>query len=149
TMLTEAGVPSPRCLASHDDGMVVLGAGHGASLATLLARGMDASQRRDVPDNILTVLERIPAAATELTSRPAWAERAGHYAHAASVVLPGQTRRIMKLAAEVRRGLIVTEAGPIVPSHGDLYEANLLMNGNEVATLLDVDATGPGRRVDD
>src|SRR5699024_10359165 len=33
--------------------------------------------------------------------------------------------------------------------HGDLYEANLLMDDGRVSTVLDVDAVGPGHRVDD
>jgi aminoglycoside phosphotransferase (APT) family kinase protein len=36
-----------------------------------------------------------------------------------------------------------------VPSHGDFYEANLLVSGGGVSGLLDVDAVGPGHLVDD
>ncbi|WP_442859150.1 phosphotransferase [Arthrobacter sp. CAN_A214] len=42
-----------------------------------------------------------------------------------------------------------TDPGPMVPSHGDFYEANLLMAGGRVSGLLDVDALGPGHLVDD
>ena len=45
--------------------------------------------------------------------------------------------------------MAASNAGPVVPVHGDFYEANVLMDGEAVACLLDVDSLGPGRRVDD
>jgi Ser/Thr protein kinase RdoA (MazF antagonist) len=36
-----------------------------------------------------------------------------------------------------------------VPVHGDLHEAQLLLDGGRIAGLLDVDTFGLGRRVDD
>ena len=40
-------------------------------------------------------------------------------------------------------------AGPVVTTHGDLHEAQLLVEGSRVVGVLDVDGAGPGRRVDD
>ena len=42
-----------------------------------------------------------------------------------------------------------TAPAPDVPCHGDLHEAQLLVDGDRVTGLLDVDAVGPGRRADD
>src|SRR5690606_12354653 len=97
----------------------------------------------------VAVLDHLPREAVELPRRPAWAERARHYAHAASVVLPEHRARIEALADGVEAALARTDPGPVVPTHGDLYEANLLMTDGRVSTLLDVDALGPGHRVDD
>ncbi|MGC8035516.1 phosphotransferase, partial [Salmonella enterica] len=42
-----------------------------------------------------------------------------------------------------------TQRGPVVPTHGDFYEANVLMQEETISCLLDVDSLGPGHRVDD
>ncbi|HLS73266.1 MAG TPA: aminoglycoside phosphotransferase family protein [Actinomycetaceae bacterium] len=149
TMLTDAGVPAPPVIRADDDGLLVIRAGRGTSLAGMLARGMTHRQAREVFDDITGVLDRLPAAALELPRRPAWAERARHYAHAAGVVLPEHRQRIDALAGGIVAALASTDPGPVVPTHGDLYEANLLMTDGRVSTLLDVDALGPGHRVDD
>ena len=54
----------------------------------------------------------------------------------------------MSAAARIIGLLPDTEPGPVVPSHGDFYEANLLVDGGEITGLLDVDAVGPGFRRD-
>ena len=38
---------------------------------------------------------------------------------------------------------------PVVPVHGDFYEAQLLVSEGAVVGLLDVDTAGPGARIDD
>ncbi len=148
-MLTAAGVPAPAVLHADDDGLLVIRAGTGTSLAADLARGMGTARARAVLEDVVAVLDRLPQEALGLPRRPAWAERARHYAHAASVVLPEHSERIAALAEGVAAALDRTDPGPLVPSHGDLYEANLLMTDGRVSTLLDVDALGPGHRVDD
>lgn len=39
--------------------------------------------------------------------------------------------------------------GGLVPTHGDFYEANVLVNEGAVSGLLDLDSLGPGYRADD
>ncbi|WP_324649542.1 aminoglycoside phosphotransferase family protein [Georgenia sp. H159] len=148
-MLTEAGVPAPQVLHADDDGLLAIRAGRGTSLAGELARGMDVTRARSVLSDVVTVLDRLPATALGLPRRSAWAERSGHYAHAASVVLPEHADRIERLADGIAAALARTDPGPVAPTHGDLYEANLLMTEGRVSTVLDVDALGPGHRVDD
>ena len=148
-LLTEAGVPAPEVLLAAEDGLLVIRSGRGASLASELARGMSAGRARATLENVVAVLDRLPAAALDLPRRAAWAERADHYGHAASVVLPEHGERIERLAAGVGAALRRTDPGPVVPTHGDLYEANLLMAADRVSTVLDVDSLGPGHRVDD
>lgn len=148
-LLTDAGVPAPRVLHADGDGLLVIRAGRGTSLAGELARGMEPARARAVLEDVVAVLDRLPAGALDLPRRAAWAERAGHYGHAASVVLPEHRERIERLAAGVDAALARTDPGPVVPTHGDLYEANLLMSDGRVSAVLDVDALGPGHRVDD
>lgn len=148
-LLTEAGVPAPPVLRREDDGLAVLGAGRGTSLASLLASGLDEPAATSVLTSIVAVLDEMPDSVLELPRRQAWAERAGHYGHAASVVLPEHRERIDRVADGVTAALAATDPGPLVPTHGDLYEANLLMTDLRVSAVLDVDAVGPGHRVDD
>ncbi|MEE6294398.1 phosphotransferase [Georgenia wangjunii] len=148
-MLTDAGVPAPRSLGAHDDGMVVLSAGAGTPLASALARGLTGDAAREVLTDVVGVLDRLPEGALTLPRRPAWSERAAHYAHAAATAMPEHASRITDLAEGIAANLLRTDPGPRVPTHGDLYEANLLMEGTRVSALLDVDAVGPGHRADD
>ncbi|WP_454777822.1 phosphotransferase family protein [Georgenia muralis] len=149
-MLAAAGVPAPPVLRADDDGLVLLGAERGTPLANLLAEGLG---ERAVPvlDALVRTLEALPLPLVDLPRRPAWSERAQHYAHAAATVLPEHATRTQALADGIDQLLAVTDPGPVVPTHGDFYEANILMDpaGPTVSALLDVDAVGPGHRVDD
>lgn len=148
-LLTAAGVPAPHCVHHTADGLVVLAAGRGVPLATSLAAGLSVPQRAEVLENVVAVLDRLPAQVMEMPRRPSWTDRWRHYAHAAATAIPDHTDRIDRLADHIGALLEASDPGPDVPTHGDLYEANMLMEGTQVTTLLDVDAVGPGRRVDD
>lgn len=71
------------------------------------------------------------------------------YGEGAAAVLPSAAGRVHDLSAAIDDLVRRTDPGPMVPSHGDFYEANLLMAGGRVSGLLDVDALGPGHLVDD
>ncbi|KAE8764303.1 phosphotransferase family protein [Georgenia thermotolerans] len=151
-MLTAAGVPAPQVLRADDDGLVLLGEGRGIALSNLLARGLGRAAPA-VLATLLRTLDALPTAVLDLPRRPAWSERAHHYAHAAATVLPEHAGRARALADGIDDLLAVADPGPVVPTHGDFYEANVLMDPREdvvaVTALLDVDAVGPGHRVDD
>ncbi|MFH5822042.1 phosphotransferase family protein [Georgenia sp. AZ-5] len=151
-MLASAGVPAPQVLRADDDGLVLLAEGQGTPLANLLARGLGRTAP-SVLTALLRTLDTLPAAALDLPRRPAWSERAQHYAHAAATVLPQHAARARALADGIDELLAVSDPGPVVPTHGDFYEANVLMDPQEgvhsVTALLDVDAVGPGHRADD
>lgn len=146
-MLIDAGVPAPEVLLVEEDGLLVIRAGRGTPLAVLLSDGVDDAH--GLLETLVGVLDRLPTAVMDLPRRPAWAERSGHYAHAARAVLPQHSDRINRLANGIAAALAASDAGPLVPTHGDFYEANLLVGDGHVTTLLDVDSVGPGHRVDD
>jgi len=150
--LTAAGVPAPEVLQADEDGLVLLAAGHGTPLANLLSRGL--GDRTDaVLGALLRTLDQLPSAVLDLPRRPAWSERADHYAHAAATVLPEHAARTRALAEGINHLMANSDPGPLTPTHGDFYEANVLMDPRPdavaVTALLDVDAVGPGHRVDD
>ncbi|MPV37749.1 phosphotransferase [Georgenia subflava] len=151
-MLTTAGVPAPPVLRADEDGLVLLGEGHGMPLANQLARGL-GGRTPEVLGALLSTLDALPRATLEMPRRPAWSDRAQHYAHAAATVLPEHTTRTQVLADGIASLMAASDPGPVVPTHGDFYEANVLMDPRPdvvaVSALLDVDAVGPGHRVDD
>ena len=120
--------------------------GRGVSLAELFLSDGAAAVR---PADFVELLEAMPAEVMGLPARDAWTDRLPAYATAAISALPECELRIRRLEEEVLEGIPATDRGPVVPSHGDFYEANLLMNGPQISCLLDVDSLGPGYRVDD
>lgn len=145
-MLAEAAIPVPEPYGPPVHDVVALHRLPGTPLANeLMANGAAALD----PRSLITLLRGFPAEAMTLPARPAWATKARDYAQAAAAALPAERNRIMNLAAEIMGLLPDTDPGPSVPSHGDFYEANLLVDGGEITGLLDVDAVGPGLLVDD
>ncbi|MBE1523505.1 phosphotransferase [Nesterenkonia lutea] len=145
-LLLDAGVPTAVPVREPVSDVVALREGPGESLAEyFLADGAAAT----LPEQFIDLLERLPTKVMALPSREAWTDRLSAYATAAASALPGETTRIRALAAHISAALPQTDRGPVVPTHGDFYEANLLMHQGQVSALLDVDSLGPGHRVDD
>lgn len=143
-MLHDAGVPVPRSLGWSDDGLLVLQALHGDGLRQRLRAGGD-----QVPSgaDLLALLDQMPDGVAELPRRAPWAENAGHYARVIADALPAEAQRATQLAARI--GAALDPEPCDAPTHGDLYESQLLLTGTRVTGLLDVDTAGPGRRADD
>lgn len=149
-MLTQAGVPAPLLLFDHPEGLLVTEAISGIPLANVISRGL-GTQVRSMFRALERVLDALPADITRFRRRPAWSERAEHYAHAAATVLPSESTRCFAVAREVFELMAVSHPGPIVPVHGDFYEANVFVDRKlpKVTGIIDVDSMGPGHRVDD
>ena len=143
-ILSTAGVPVPRSLGATGQGLLVLDALSGTPMRTRLREG-----GAPVPEGraVLDLLDRLPAAVCELPRRPSWTDSVSHYAAVTAAALPSEADRCRELAAAVVARTFGSPAG--VPSHGDLYEAQLLLDGARISGLLDVDTVGPGRRSDD
>lgn len=146
TLLAAAGVPVPVALGPPVADVLALEQGEGDVLATAI---MADGARHVDPQDVLGVLDRMPPELVELPRRDAWSDRTGAYGHAAATALPDQARRIRSLVDVLQRQLETTDRGPVVPTHGDFYEANLLVSQNRITGVLDVDGAGPGHRVDD
>lgn len=147
-MLTGAGIPAPKVLRCDDDGLVVISACTGTPLANVLSAGM-GKRSLDILNSLIAVLDHLPSDALGLTRRPSWSERADHYAHGAITVLPAHRERLLALARGINELMARSHPGPLVPVHGDFYEANILVTGSRISGLIDVDSLGPGHRVDD
>ncbi len=145
-MLRAAGVPAPVVASEPVQDVIAMHPAPGTPLAELLMR--DGAADLD-PQSLVDVLGSLPPAVLSLPVRPPWAARVRDYGEGAVAALPGQAARIRRLAAGIDEAVRSSDAGPLVPTHGDFYEGNLLVTGGAVSGLLDVDALGPGRRVDD
>ncbi|MHA7153789.1 phosphotransferase [Arthrobacter sp. TMN-50] len=145
-LLIGAGIPAPALIGVPARDVLAMHPAAGTPLAELL---MSDGARSLQPRTLVDLLRKIPVGAMQLPERPAWAARVKDYARAAAAVLPSEESRISALAAKVHRLVTEVDAGPRVPSHGDFYEANLLVTSGRVSGLLDVDALGPGLLVDD
>lgn len=145
-LLLDAGVPAAVPVREPVLDVVALHEGSGESLAEYFLADGAASA---APEQFIRLLEKLPAEVMTLPAREAWTDRLTAYASAASSALPEAAERIQALVDHISATLPLTERGPVVPTHGDFYEANLLMHAGEVSALLDVDSLGPGHRVDD
>ncbi|MET1036040.1 MAG: phosphotransferase [Arthrobacter sp.] len=145
-MLSAAGLPVPPPLGDPVEDIVALAEVPGLPLSRLVLR--DGAVGVD-PASLVDLLERIPGKALSLPRRPAWTDRIDRYASAAAIAVPPHADRIRALQGRIRSAVESSDRGPVVPTHGDFYEANLLMREQDVSGLLDVDAVGPGHRVDD
>ncbi|GER21763.1 hypothetical protein NCCP1664_02600 [Zafaria cholistanensis] len=146
TLLRAAGLPVPAVLGGPVEDVLALAEAPGEPLSRRILH--DGGTSLD-PAAFTELLDGLPAAALALEARPAWSERLRRYADAAASALPAAADRIDGLRGRIEAVLRSTDRGPLVPSHGDFYEANLLMDGPRISGLLDVDAVGPGHRVDD
>ncbi|MBG6223848.1 aminoglycoside phosphotransferase (APT) family kinase protein [Arthrobacter sp. CAN_A2] len=145
-MLRAAGVPAPALAAGPVRDVVAMHAAPGTPLAELLMRDGAAGVE---PDALLRVLASLPTEVLSLPARPPWASRVRDYGEGAVAALPKEADRIRRLAAAIDAVVRASDGGPVVPTHGDFYEGNLLIEDGAVSGLLDVDALGPGHLVDD
>ncbi|HSI92288.1 MAG TPA: phosphotransferase [Jiangellaceae bacterium] len=143
-LMRAAGLPTPRSLGWSDEGLLVLEPLPGAGLREAVRRHGAGSCS---PDDLLNLLDRLPAELAELPRRPAWSESVDHYAEVLSAAAPGVGDQAHGVAVKVMAAMDSSpDDGPV---HGDFYEAQLLVSGGRITGLLDADTAGPGRRVDD
>lgn len=136
-------------------GIVALEAAPGDGLAAAIRAaaqpsGVQKTGAQQIrPQDFVALLDALPSAAMDLAPRRAWTDGLGRYRQAAALALPGHAGRIETLVGRIERHLESSDRGPRVPTHGDFYEANILMLNGRISALLDLDSLGPGHRVDD
>ncbi|GAA4116288.1 phosphotransferase [Enteractinococcus coprophilus] len=100
---------------------------------------------------LIEILDRFPTEVMQRPQQPSWADRYQEFMLAAHRAMPSQRERLTRLGDRFERAHDSIRLGPIVPTHGDLYEAHILVDPitGKIQHLLDVDGAGPGYRVDD
>jgi len=143
-------VPAPVIAAADAGlGLLALEALPGRTIRDVLLRGTAAEVDR-LPDGraILDLLDRLPAPSPgHDRRRPGPIDRAGSHAALLAAVLPRSAVRVRTLVADLERQ--ATGAGPEILVHGDLYDAQILVDRDGISGLLDLDDAGSGQRVDD
>lgn len=145
-LLLDAGIPVPQTLTSPRKDVLVTMPAKGTPLARQLM--LDGAADLE-PRTLIDLLERLPQGAGNLPPRQPWSARVRDYARAATAALPAESARIAELAARVEEMIRTEPAGPVVATHGDFYEGNLLIDNGQVTGVLDLDGVGPGHLVDD
>jgi Phosphotransferase enzyme family len=143
-LLVRAGIPAPQSLGWTPEGILVLQALPGRTLRQALR-----SRTTPLPSgsDIVALLDRLPLELAHGRPRQSWLDLAPHYAAVIGAALPAEAGRAARLAealtAEAR-------AGWTVPTHGDFYENQVLVDDRgRICGLLDVDTAGPGDQLDD
>lgn len=139
-----AALPVPDSLGWTDDGILVLPGLAGRTLRELLRSG---EARLPAPAAIDALLDRLPAELAAGSRRRSLAVAAEHHATVIASVQPSLQGRLDELVATI--GERVVQDHELVAVHGDLYEAQLLVDGGRVSGLLDVDTAGAGHRIED
>ncbi|MEY8655335.1 phosphotransferase family protein [Brachybacterium paraconglomeratum] len=147
--LLSAGVPVPEVIAHHQ-GLVVLAELPGRPLArAVIDEGVDSCRAED----LVALLDRLPASMYGLSLRPPWTDSVEFYAGIVASAVPALGPRLDALVREIREGLAAIEQRidmrPHDVVHGDFYEAQVFVQDGRVVGLLDIDTVGPGRRADD
>lgn len=148
-LLAEAGVPVVEPIAEPVQDVLPLAGGDGMPLGEYIRS--EGAQNRFDPAELIDILDRYPAEVLPLPQRYSWADRHQEFIAAALAAMPDQRDRLQRLGDRLNTAHEGLELGPVVPTHGDLYEAHILVDPvtGRVQHILDVDSAGPGYRVDD
>jgi aminoglycoside phosphotransferase len=142
----------PRCT-ELGQGLLLVESAPGVPLMHVLAQGQGegSTQRLPRPQELLRLLDRLPAAAMDLPARPSITSRVDKFASAA-LDLGLDASRVKVLFATIV-GLVGSAAAVPVTTHGDFNVGNIFvgpaMDDGSGLTLIDLDTMGPGSRVDD
>lgn len=126
---------------SADDGLVVLQAMPGKTLRKAVESG---TKRLPGAGQLEVILDVIPSGETKTVPGPR--HRAADHGRLLAAVLPDEADRIGALV----EALSVDEpAGRQVPVHGDFHASQVLVRGDAILGLIDVDTVGTGARSHD
>jgi aminoglycoside phosphotransferase (APT) family kinase protein len=142
--LADAGLPVPRVLATGN-GWIAMESLVGTTLRDRLKDGADRLPPADRYRELLDVLADIDLGdTTPVRSR---VTDAPHHAAMLATVLPDHCGRLQAIVEQLTAPWAsVAVTGTV---HGDLHEAQLVVDDTAVTGLLDIDDVGPGNPLDD
>ena len=143
-LLLDVGVPAPQIAAATPDFLLVLRQLPGRPLATAVFDDVSPC----TAEQLVELLDSVPASVAALERRPPWSDAVAHYAEMVAASLPAVERRMRWLTGEIEAGLRGIPAGD-EPTHGDFHEGQIHVARGRICGVLDVDTIGPGRRADD
>ena len=143
-LLLGAGLPAPPIAAATPDFVLVLRELPGRPVAAAMFDSVPPCRAED----LIGLLDAMPAEIATLPRRAPWVEAVDQYAAMVAAALPAVAVRLGGLVARIDAGLAASPPGREA-THGDFHEGQLLVTGGAVSGLLDIDTVGPGHRVDD
>lgn len=147
--------PAARLLGEPKAGILPLSPLPGRPLTDYLYHEDPGALLAQLPGHSwVQLLDALPTELLQVKPRPAWSDGLNAYTRSAAAAFPELAPRLRKIRKHIRQGLPATDRGPLVPVHGDFYEANVFLTREKdgalsVSGLLDLDNLGPGHRVDD
>ena len=147
--LSAAGVPVVAPIAEPVADVLALAGGQGIPLGELVR--IEGVHNHFDPRRLIGILDRFPRQVMDYPHRPSWADRHQEFIYSARQAMPAEDDRVAHLGYQLEHAHQGLELGPLVPTHGDLYESHILVHQGtgRIQQLLDVDGAGPGFRVDD
>lgn len=143
-ILLRGGVPSPIVAGTTDDNLLILAELPGRPLAKAIFDPVEPC----TADDLIDVLDTMPAEVAALERRPPWTDAVDHYSQMVSAALPSQAGRLGWMSSMIVQGLAPVPPGDEA-THGDFHEGQVHVADGRVCGVLDVDTIGPGRRADD
>ncbi len=145
--VAEGDAPIPRIIYSTDTGVVISETARGHSFSNEIAFRPDEA----IPKikEFERILDSLGPAVAALDEHSSWAKRIRHYAKTAREILPNYAQDINRVTDLVTEIINDDFGGPDVATHGDFFEANILIDNDGQLTLIDLDHAGPGKRNDD
>ena len=136
-------VPVPRSAGwSADLGIVAMQAIPGVTLRSALRSG---SEPLPGAPAIVALLDRFPQPDEKATRLPGPHERAAGHARLLDAVAPNLTGRVADIVGRVGRA----PPQESVAVHGDYHAPQVVVDGETVVGLVDVDTAGKGERIND
>ena len=146
--LLGAALPVPPVVAADERGLIVLPEAPGTVLRQLLATDAAIPSPQELQDS----LDALPATLLELPTGRGHLRRIEDSARVLELTTaanPAVPERLRHTVADQLRSAADQPAGPVVPVHGDFYEAQLLIEHGRISGVIDVDSAGPGERADE
>ena len=138
-------LPVPDSIGWTNEGIVVLPGIGGVTLREALRVGAPLPD----PAEVDALLDRLPMELATLSPRTNWLDLANHHTDSIRTTVPGAASRAVEVLGQLTAASDPEIEHPMVPIHGDMYEAQLMVEGGHIVGLLDVDTAGAGHRVDD
>ncbi|MGI8459615.1 MAG: aminoglycoside phosphotransferase family protein [Propionibacteriaceae bacterium] len=143
-LLLAAGLPAPPVVAATSDSLLVLAQLPG----TPLAHAIFDPEPPVRAEQLVALLDAMPAPIAELARRRPWSAALDQYAAMILAALPELEPQLSWLTGQIQTGLAGSAPGD-EPTHGDFHEGQLFVDHGGISGVLDVDTAGPGRRADD
>ncbi|MFY9262628.1 MAG: phosphotransferase [Actinomycetaceae bacterium] len=145
--VAQGSSPVPPIIYSNDDGLLVSAVAQGSPLSNTIA--FDPDHAIGLIGKLEDALDALPDEVAQLDKHPSWTDRIDSYGGSAAELMPAYADDIHRVIAWVKSVVSAPGKPADVATHGDFFEANVLIDVDDTLTFIDLDHVGPGKRNDD